>query len=69
MNSTLKTPARTAAVYLTRPEGRVGYDVTGSGTLWCWFPVRLEARQPLRKRRLGGVQQAGPRPRRACRSR
>jgi pimeloyl-ACP methyl ester carboxylesterase len=48
MNSTLKTSAQTATIYLTRPEGRIGYDVAGSGPLVVLVPGMGDLRATYR---------------------
>lgn len=48
MNSTLKTPAQTTTVYLARPEGRIGYDIAGSGPLVVLVPGMGDLRAAYR---------------------
>ena len=48
MNSTLKTPAQTTTVYLPRPEGRIGYDIAGSGPLVVLVPGMGDLRAAYR---------------------
>jgi len=48
MNSTLKTPAQTTTIYLTRPQGRIGYDVAGSGPLVVLVPGMGDLRAAYR---------------------
>jgi pimeloyl-ACP methyl ester carboxylesterase len=48
MNSTLKTPVQTTTIYLTRPEGRIGYDVAGTGPLVVLVPGMGDLRAAYR---------------------
>lgn len=48
MNSTLMDPTKSSTVYLTRPEGRIGYDVDGSGPLVVLVPGMGDLRAAYR---------------------
>jgi pimeloyl-ACP methyl ester carboxylesterase len=48
MNSNLMDPTKSSTVYLTRPEGRIGYDVDGSGPLVVLVPGMGDLRAAYR---------------------
>ena len=48
MNSNPTDPTKTNTVYLTRPEGRIGYDVDGSGPLVVLVPGMGDLRAAYR---------------------